>query len=317
MRPFRNPSNREEWQANFDWKAEQLQLPIVERSPDYLFQPAWRVDPQEYLQNFGPDHFDDAFGGVEFPARDAQGRRIPRPERAEREMATNAAMMKRFPTLNLDKLPDGPEIIRDIKLPPFKIDYDTHEQIHQKLNGTIILIKNRPFVVSETCEFKKGKFALAVYDTEREQKIVYYDDIADCRGIAPGYFTHRGAAHWTYRVPERQNSQGMHQRNMQCKQAGSKSPTSARSDFLLAALGVVKDVKYAANLHDIILGGGAQSIRLTNRLALYATGKKGAPIGVEYCGRALGLIVNDQCKVHDECDLMPSWMQVWFLRLRG
>jgi hypothetical protein len=49
-------------------------------------------------------------------------------------------------------------------------------------------------------------------------------------------------------------------------------------------------------------------MRLSNNVALYTTGKKGAPVGVEYCGRPLGLIVHDKCLVEDENDLYPTWI---------
>jgi hypothetical protein len=298
MRPHRNPENRAQYQANFDWRVRQLTLHPDAREEDWSADSAFCLDEGELMLGYGGDGLADPFA----PARLARAR--PRDD----GMANNAGVLKRYGQLNLDKLEAGPDIPRDIKLPPFKIEYDTHEQIHQKLNGTIILIKNRPFVVSETAEIKPGKFVLVVYDNARDQKYVPYEDVADCRGIAPGYFNYRGVAYWTYRIPERQNSQGMHQRNMQCKPAGSDSITAARADFLLAALGMAQNVKFAPNLADLITGGANASIRLTNRVALHSTRKKGAPVGVEYCGRPLGLIVNDCCKVYDESDLTPSWL---------
>jgi len=303
MRPHRNPINQGQFEENHAWRAQQFILPRERREEDWNYDSAWRIDDEEWMPGYGPDGFIDPFA----PARFGVARREREPRQRE-DMDRNAGMLRKYPELNLDKLPDGPEITRDIKLPPFKIDYDTHEQIHQKLNGTIILIKNQPFTVMETAEIKKGEFALAVYGNEREPRVVYYKDIADCRGIAPGYFVYRGASYWTYRIPERQNSQGMHQRNMRMKAAGQQADTAARPEFLMSALGVVKDVIYSNNLQDMILGGANQSIRLTNRVSLYNTGKKGAPIGVEYCGRDLGLIVHDQCKVYDEADLGPSWL---------
>jgi hypothetical protein len=293
-RPFNNPVNAEQYRANLAWRQGQFLNPPDAREEDWQLDSAYREADEELMAGYLPDGLPDPFAPpqVRFGAPRAR-----RPRDDGDGMANNAGVLKRYGQLNLDK-----------QLPPFKIDYDSHEQIHQKLCGTVILIKNRPFCVSETAEVKPGEYALVVYNEARDQKCVMYRDVADCRGIAPGYFNYRGNAYWTYRVPERQNSQGMHQRNMQCKIAGQDMVSALRPDFLLSALNVAQNVKYGPNLHDLILGGVNASIRLTNRVALYSTKKKGAPIGVEYCGRPLGLIVNDCCKVHDESDLTPSWI---------
>lgn len=228
--------------------------------------------------------------------------------RLERPRPNNTKHLKAFPALNLDSLVAGPAIPRDIKLPPFKVDYDSHEQINQKLANTVVMIKELPFLVRETIDLGKGKFALLVSDRAEAMYIVNYDDVKDCRGIAPGYFMYRGRAHWVYRAPERQNSQGMGQRNTYYKIAGGKHSSAATTGFLIQSLGVAQDINYGMNLHDVLLGGSNESLRLSNRVALYQTNKKGAPIGVEYCGRPLGLIVNGYVKVLDENDLQPSWI---------
>jgi hypothetical protein len=314
MRPFRNPETQAEVDANRDWKIRQFNFHPADREgnavgrgePDWAWTPAWQID------NFrnAIDVIDDLRDYQDIIDPFAMINRVAAPRRREEGMAANEKIMKMYKKLDLGKLKDGPVIERDIALPPFKVEYDSHEQINQKLNQTVILIKNNPFYVHQTCEYERGKFALLVSDPDGENNtIVHYDDVVDCRGIAPSYYNHRGSAWWIYRVPERQNSQGMSQRNMQFKPAGERNhPGMCRTNDLLKALAQAKDIKYAPNLTDLLLSGANNSLRLSSRVAIYQSGKKGAPIGVEYCGRPLGLVIGDRCKVLDETDLIPSWM---------
>jgi hypothetical protein len=296
MRPFRNPANVDQYQANREWRISQFNLPHPNRDPDWQWDSSYRIDDGHMMRGMLPDGLIDPWD----LARQAN--------RRERGMAPNEEVMRRYRALNLDKLQAGVDIPRDIKLPPFKVDYDSHEQVHQKLYNTVILVKNNPFYVIETAEPKPGEFILAVADSEGNHFRVDYKNVADCRGIAPGYFSDGGAAQWVYRVPERQNRQGMYQQNTRRKPAGQELVSQCRTDFLLRALNNKHDVPYSGGLSQVIIGGGADSLRLSNRVALFKTKKKGAPVGVEYCGRLFGLIVKDECKVLDEHDLQPSWI---------
>lgn len=305
MRPHRNPISEEMVAENQVWLNEQFAVPEALRDqhrsiPDG-FDWQWTAD---YQLDTGRVWVSPALRqGVRF----VNPLQPPRARARDDEMPNNARIMKEFTALNLDKL-QGPVILRDVKLPPFKIDYDSHEQIHQKLNNTVILIKNVPFLVRQTADLGKVGFGLLVQDKDGDNYKVLYNAVQDCRGIAPGYFMYRGQALWVYRVPERQNSQGMHPRNCQYKVAGTTHATGASATVLLHSLGQATDVQYASNLNDVLLGGMNQSMRLSNNIALYLTNKKGAPIGVEYCGRPLGLMVNGAIKVMDTNDLGPSWI---------
>lgn len=299
MRPFRNPESHAQVEANRLWRNGQL----ARRNPDpeaIQWTADWQID-------HGRMWADDGNGNNMWAVPPAIEAGALRPERI-REVPNNRQYMKDFPELNLDKLKPGPDIHCDISLSPFRVDYDTHEQVEQKLRGTVILIKNVPFHIPHTIDLGRGKFALLLTDAEGNHKTVKYDDVKDCRGIAPGYFMYRSEALWLYRVPERQNQQGMSQRNMQYTPAGGGPVKAPSHGLLLSCLSIVQDVTFSPNLQDVLLGGGASSLRLSNRIALYQTKKKGAPIGVEYCGRPLGLIIRDAVKVLDENDLRPSWI---------
>lgn len=232
--------------------------------------------------------------------------------RRDPDMPNNRQYLKDFPKLNLDKVPDGPKILRAVNLPPFKVDYDSHEQISTKLRGSVIMIKDNPFNVVDTIEAQDG-FALLIRDYKGTTSWIMYDDVKDFRGIAPGYVNFQNAAYWVYRVPERQNRQGMTNANTHSRLAGTDFVQGARTDFLLTALSTRKDIEYAGNLVSLMEAGALSSIRLSNEIALYRSKTKGAPVGVEYYGRKIGLIVKDQVKVYDENDLIPSWINKDFM----
>lgn len=299
MRPHRNPTSLAETAQNYEYLIGLAQLNPRERArrdPDWGLNAAWQIDNGTWWNN-------EPYAEVLWPEQMRGPRReVPR----ERDIDDNAGMMRIAP-LNLDKLEPGPVVALDINLPPFKVDYDSHEQLHQKLGNTVILIKNQPFQVIQTAR-SKGKFFLYVRQGERDG-IIAYDDVKDCRGISPAYWMHRGSAYWVYRVPERQNSQGMSARNTVAKRCAQNGAQPASANFLVEALQMAKDIPYAPNLVDIITASGGSSLRLSHRVALFLSNKKGAPLGVEYCGRPLGLIVNHACKATDPLDLSPSWIK--------
>lgn len=300
-RPFRNPNTPGEVEANYRY----LQgLVILNPRQRIMEEPSWGLNAAYQLDHgafFRGVPYDEVQwpedGGVQF------GRERPR----QRDIDRNVAML-RLNHLKLEKVQEGPVIPLDVKLPPFRVDYDSHEQLNQKLNGTVILIKNQPFTVLQTAE-QGGKYFLYVRGRDAIEGVVPYDEIKDTRGVAPGYWMYRGQVYWIYRVPERQNSQGMHQRNMHSKKVGERLVSGAQTNFMLEAFSYAKDMKYAPNLVDVVTATGGGGLRLSNRVALYLSGKRGAPLGVEYCGRPMGLIVNDYCKVSDELDLGPSWIR--------
>jgi hypothetical protein len=330
MRPHRNPGlDRDRIAINQAYIDHQMALPEGLREEDNVFSAnanlmvwdGWRPEqPNDWWGGLDAlpvqwGGLSEAFSAQDLAAHDPRGNAAPprfaRAElRLDRElMPDNMTYWKKHKPLNLDKLPPGDAIIRDISLPPFKIDYDSHEQINTKLNGTVIMIKDNPFFIARTCALPEGKFGLIVQDSRSNVMSVLYDDVKDCRPIAPGYVTYRGTVYWLFRTPERQNQQGMNHRNTFYKSIQTGDLTSgARHEFLLEALANRKDCQYAPNLDQLIEQGNIAGLRLSNNIALYKAGKKGAAVGVEYCGRPLGLMVNGTVKVLDETDLRPSWI---------
>lgn len=329
MRPHRNPRGvAANIAANQQYLAHQMLLPPALREDDAGFDAAWNLDNWEGWREEQPN---DWFGGFNnlptiwggpngdldevnrFLADQGQIRephiRLRQPPGAPLgEPVNGLALFKKFKALNLDKLKPGDPVIRDVRLPPFHIDYDSYEQINTKLNGTVIMIKDNPFFVSGVYDLNDGTFGLKVVDGAGGSYGILYEDVADCRPIAPGYVTKNSSVYWLYRGPERQNQQGMNHRNTFIKTVNSSMVQGARSDFLLAALANRKDMRYEPVLATMILQGAVNHLRLSNNVAIFNANKKGAPIGVEYMGRNFGLIVGGTVKVFDENDLRPSWI---------
>ena len=334
MRPHRNPAGDLIRVAR-----NQLYLDAVREN---VLQENWpadigldaRADLSE-LENWPPDQPNDwAIGLDRFPPEWSGGLQLPmtrafrlagdegaNPPRAARDQQEMIMAFNKWKALDLKKLKQGDPIIRDVSLPPFRVAYDTHEQINTKLNNTVIMIKDNPFYVRMVYDLGDGQFGLCVSDREGTNYGISYADVADCRPIAPGYVTRNSAVFWLYRGPERQNQQGMNHRTTFIRGVNQQQHSGARYDFLLDALSSRKDIPYEPALGKMIENEAVGTLRLSNNIALFQSGKKGAPIGVEYCGRNFGLLIDTTVKVLDEHDLRPSWIHKDLaavnLRVRG
>lgn len=223
--------------------------------------------------------------------------------------AHNRAYMTQYPKLEIDKMVDMDTYNRGVILPPFKVEYDSHEQIQQKLYGTVILIKGHPFYVQATIQNEDGTFGLLLANRAGNFSWCMYSEISDFRTLAPGYVNHSGLAYWVFRTPERQTYQGMTSRNTFAKAAGSDGRgTGLHHNTMLSCLTNRKNMPFQSNLIDLMEQGVITSIRLSNNLALHKVKNKGAVAGVEYIGRPFGLIVDGKVKVLDDADLGPTWI---------
>lgn len=328
MRPHRNPASDDSVQINQEYLDYQHGFPEDLREADWQF-PAeedlsqwigWRQDqPNDWFGGFrnlptiwgGPneDHNEvNAFLGNEQPEVGLRAFAARPRARAEPNPQDQVLAFKKIKALNLEKLKPGDPVQRDVSLPPFHVDYDNYEQINTKLNQTVIMIKDNPYLVRGVYDLGNNQFGLNVLDSAGSVYGIEYKDVADCRPIAPGYVTRNGSVYWLYRGPERQNQQGMNHRNTFIKPVNTTLAQGARTDFLLGALSNRKDMRYEPVLGVMIQGGAVSHLRLSNNVAIFHANKKGAPIGVEYCGRNFGLIVEGGVKVLDENDLRPSWI---------
>lgn len=325
MRPHRNPGGALAFiRENEAYLAHQSTLPVDQRQPDFIHDArlnlsewaGWGRQPDVWwggvaalpVQWGGQSRdFDDE--SLERHMQEADNNRGLGVRQAQLVMNEHIAAFKKFKPLNLEKLKPGDPVVRDITLPPFKVDYDQLEQINTKLLNTVIMIKDNPFYVLNVYDLGGGAFGLRVHGLDGNSFGIEYKDVADCRPIAPGYVSRNGSVYWLHRGPERQNQQGMNHRNTFLKAVNTDLVQGARHDFLLSALANRKDTPYNPVLDQMLVYQHVNHLRLSNNVALFFANKKGAPIGVEYCGRNFGLLTEGGAvKVLDECDLRPTWI---------
>lgn len=223
-------------------------------------------------------------------------------------MDPNRGYLDRYPRMDLTKIKEADTYSRGVNLQPFKVDYDTHEQISQKLQGSVILVKGWPFTVQATIHRKDGGFALLLGNQAGNLSWVNYEDVSDFRSLAPGYVNYNTQSYWVYRIPDRQNTQGMTQRNTYMKPAGDGRTQGMNTAVMLSCLANRKNIPFQPNLIELIESGVFSSVRLSNNLALHRVKTKGAIAGVEYIGRPFGLLVDGRVKVLDDADLGPTWI---------
>jgi hypothetical protein len=239
--------------------------------------------------------------------------RRPRARAAPRdrddELDNNRGWLKRYPQMDISKMQDMDVYNRGVALQPFKVEYDSHEQINQKLNSTVILVKGHPFQVHGTIKLVgTAGYALLLGDRHGNLSWANYSDLTDFRTLAPGYINFNSTAYWVYRIPDRQNHQGMTMRNTYMKPAGDGRPQGMHPNTMMQALLNRKNIPFQPNLVELIENGVIQSIRLSNNVALHRVKNNGASCGVEYIGRPLGLVVGGRVKVLDDMDLGPTWI---------
>jgi hypothetical protein len=119
-------------------------------------------------------------------------------------------LWKNIPELNVRELPE--KDFGRVKLKPFKLEYDTLQEIRMRFHGTVIQIKGNPFYVSDLRKVKT-KYYFLLEDHREQKHQVCVDDIDTFRGAPPGYVTMDGSHGFMTRVPARVNQQGMNTNN--------------------------------------------------------------------------------------------------------
>lgn len=198
------------------------------------------------------------------------------------------------------------------KLKPFKLEYDTLQEISMRFRQTAIQIKGNPFYVSDVRKVKKQYFFLI--ENARDQKFqVCVDDIDTFRGVPPGYVTLDGRHGFLSRVPARVNQQGMSPQNT------SIVKISTQSGIVYNVKGIVQAIEskgkilsWHRNYRDLMLNRAIPEMRLSDDVAVFT--KKGQDqIYVGYHGRIFGKM-NDDHRVSalDEDDLIQPWITKHF-----
>lgn len=208
-----------------------------------------------------------------------------------------------FPVLDLDKLPVLP--LRKKELPPFKIEYETYQEIKLRLLNTVISIKGHPFLVSKIRQ-KSGSFELALNDgVSPHYSKVNYKDIQDLRSIPPMYLSLNQTG-WLCRIPGKVYQQGLNRNNTVLKSIDSGSSlTALDATSLLRNMAKRTNRKWDGTLLSLLNAGELGSIRLSDDIAVH--NKKNKTVAC-YRGRSLGEVHDNDIRVFDEDDLLQEWI---------
>lgn len=216
-----------------------------------------------------------------------------------------------YPELNLNSINPEVTIMRADLLPPFKIDYETIEEVALRLRATVILVKDRPFYVHAARNSRTG-FILTLEDADGDRKTLPFSRLQNARSARPGYVTWRGQVCYLTRRPARINQQGMTSDNVWLIPVGktSNEGTAARTKDLLELLTYRKPKRFSARMVDDLLDRTSQGFRLSNSVAVYRKDtEKDAhrKIWVEYRGRSLAP-VKDSIVLLKDTDKSLPWI---------
>jgi hypothetical protein len=199
-----------------------------------------------------------------------------------------------------EKLIDRP------RLQPFKIKYDTLEEVRMRFNKTVLLIKGHPFSVSDQRSVK-GRLYLLLENPDGEKKYIAVEDVPDFRPAPSVYVQCQTDAGFLVRSPARVNQQGMTHQSVHIKRVGGRDRIPVRTeqirDCLMSYGKVLKwDDKYAQLIDAKIIS----SMRLSDRVAVY---QKGKDVVAEYKGRRLGKMDGHGVRLYDEDDSIQPWLK--------
>lgn len=218
----------------------------------------------------------------------------------------NRVLWKGIPELNIDSLQ---EITFDRpRLAPFKLKYDTIDEVRMRFHKTIILVKGNPFYVTDQRQIKNDFFIL-VEDAESKKAYCPIENIPDLRPAPPGYIRISELNGYFKRMPARVNQQGLTAGSVSVTKVGGKDHIAFGMGGLVEALSgrrnILKwDTSYRKLMDDRIVS----SFRLSDTVALY-TKHNSDPVIVEYKGRRLGELTDHTVKVFDEDDIIQPWLK--------
>lgn len=205
--------------------------------------------------------------------------------------------------LNLDALPT--QSLRKYKLQPFKINYETYQEIKLRLYNTVISVKGNPFWVKAVGQDGVGKFKLLLTDVDKQYQ-VKYDDLNDLRTIPPMYVTSSSTG-WLARHPGRVYQQGMNRNNTSIRSpdceamVASFDPVSFINGFKKR-----QNREWSPVFANLLSTGELANIRLSDDVAIQHKRNK---VIACYRGRALGEVVENEVNLFDEDDALQQWIE--------
>lgn len=203
-----------------------------------------------------------------------------------------------------------PELLptkRRLGQPTFHPKFETLNDIHLRLRGTLIFVGTHLFFVDAIYEWEND-YLLILKDRQDHTVRAWYNRTPgiDLRSIEPQYVTMNGKPGYVYRPPYRQNRQGMSYENLCCKWPG-EDIGDRLADSVSLMQGLTREThtwspQYKYLMKDIKV---MPALRLSRDLAFYT---KEENILAEYRGRTLG-VVDDNTVMLDRLDFQRSWIK--------
>lgn len=225
-----------------------------------------------------------------------------------REDAANR-LWQNIPELDVPNLTE--KVFDRPKLRPFKLQYDTLDEVRMRFKGTCILIKGNPFFVSDLRK-KDDKFHLLVEDHLDAKTTVRLDHIDDFRSAPPGYVQLETDNLYMTRVPARVNQQGLNNTNTTLRRISTGKALAFNAKSLVQAIETKGRVLlWADNYRALIENRIIPELRLSDEVAMFT--KRTDTVYVGYKGRMFGkLDEGNVVKADDEDDLIQPWVKKHF-----
>lgn len=284
-----------DWARRYDREYQEWMVRQIQMGRSFEFTPVTQAEKDAIYTSILPDYraWDNNHRLMQLQTEEQQ-----------------AHIWKSIPELNIRDLPE--KDFGRVKLKPFKLEYDTLQEVSMRFRQTAIQIKGHPFYVSDVRKVKKQYYFLL--ENSRDQKFqVCLDEIDTFRGVPPGYVTLEGQHGYLSRIPARVNQQGMTTQNT------SISQISTGSGFAFNVKGIVqaieskgKTLPWNPHYRNLMINRVIPEMRLSDEVAVFT--KKGQdPIYVGYHGRVFGKMNEDQrVSALDEDDLIQPWITKHF-----
>lgn len=194
------------------------------------------------------------------------------------------------------------------RLAPFKLKYDTLDEVRMRFNKTVILVKGHPFHVSDQRHVGEA-FYLLLENVNKTKSYIPVDEIPDLRPAPPGYVKIGETNGYFKRLPVRVNQQGMTSQSTQIRRVGNQDSIPFNSPSLVEALDCRGKVlpwekAYRTLIDDRIVS----TFRLSDQIALYRKPQQ-VQVLVEYKGRRLGTLDDHTVHLFDEDDGIQPWLK--------
>lgn len=226
--------------------------------------------------------------------------------RHDQELEGQRVFWKGVDPLNLNALD---EVTFDRpRLAPFKLKYDTLEEVRMRFNKTVILVKGNPFNVSDQRHIGQSYYLL-LEDINNKKSYIPVEEIPDLRPAPPGYVKIGETNGYLKRSPARVNQQGMTSQSVNIQRVGSKDFIPFSTPSLVEALSfrgkiLPWNIHYKRLIDDRVVS----TFRLSDTIAVYKPQGKDVVV-VEYKGRRLGALRDNTIHAFDEDDLIQPWVQ--------